>query len=81
MGNSVKIFDSEAGSHLIAINCDDGWGAPFVEHVANESGEFSVIHDGCWLVEEADLLFSHDKKKSHNLIRIGANAGLLQTSR
>ncbi len=69
--NSIKIFDSKTGSHLIAINCDDGWGAPFVEHVANETGKFTVIYERRQLVEEADLLFSSNKKKSRDLIRIG----------
>jgi hypothetical protein len=71
--NSVKIFDSKTGSHLIAINCDDGWGAPFVKHVASETVKFTIIYDRRRLVEEADLLFSCNKKKSRDLIRIGVS--------
>jgi hypothetical protein len=66
---TLKIFDSKAGSYLIAINCDGS-----TEHVANEAGKFAIIHDGRWLVEEADPLFSRNKKKSGELIRIRVNA-------
>jgi hypothetical protein len=72
-------LDRSARSDVVAVDFDDRGSTSIIKHIAHDSFQCAVgvVDDGCWFVDDFDLLVPGDEKEGGNRVRInGFEVGL-----